>query len=184
MHRSLRGPWLPASISGECSPSRATCEIGQTAVNSAGMSRMTFHCRVKARLGSPQSCDRQILITLVRALASAVLSAVLIAAPAGANAQELTQRQWAEKFEATLPSFICRENWYFRQCFFVTSTQCVAASQAAAKTCLDRAKGEMPAMIQSREESASWGAKVASCTGALLEDRLRRRRRSPARRGR
>lgn len=97
------------------------------------------------------------------------------------NAQELTQEQWVERFGATLPSFICRENWYFRQCFLVAPTRCLAESQTAAKTCLDRAKGEMPSVIRSKEESARLGAQIASCTGALLENKLKPVKSSSAR---
>jgi len=96
------------------------------------------------------------------------------------SAAELSQSQWAEKFAATLPGFICREDWYFRQCFSVTAQQCQAATQAAAKTCLDEAKNGMPAVIRSRDESGSWGAKVASCTGALLEDRMKQQKKPSA----
>ena len=118
--------------------------------------------------------DDWILFAVARVVGPCLVFLALSGGASGAT--ELTQSQWAERFEATLPGFICREDWYFRQCFSVTAQQCQAATQAAAKTCLDEAKSGMPAVIRSREDSGSWGAKVASCTGALLEDRMKQQK--------
>jgi hypothetical protein len=102
----------------------------------------------------------------------------LIAAASNADTPGFTRSQWADLLRARLPSLICREHWYVRQCFSVSETECGSTVTSAFDACLKQYSNTMPLEIRSKEESAEWGKTITSCLGVRFEKVMIRHKKS------
>lgn len=80
---------------------------------------------------------------------------------------------WADLLRARLPSLICRDHWYVRQCFSVSAEECGSTVVSALNGCLVDYSGKMPPVMRSKEESAEWGETITKCLGVRFEERMK-----------
>lgn len=71
-----------------------------------------------------------------------------------------------------LPTYLCREHQYFRQCFSVNAETCVNTMRLATLACIPKFEGGMPATFHQPADGKKWGEKVGSCAGAAYETTL------------
>lgn len=105
---------------------------------------------------------------------------ILMAAASSADAPGFTRAKWADLLRARLPSLICREHWYVRQCFSVGASECESAVMSDFDGCLQQYSDTMPQKIRSKEESADWGKTITSCLGVRFEQKMKQHKKSSA----
>ena len=88
---------------------------------------------------------------------------------------EVSRDAWIESMKTALPTAFCQSHQYFRQCFQVTQQECVDTASAAALSCLERNKSQMPAVF-TREDGRQWGGVVGGCAGSAYELTLSKKR--------
>jgi hypothetical protein len=104
----------------------------------------------------------------------------LIAAASKADTPGMPQSEWSGLLRARLPSLICRDHWYVRQCFSISAEECDSAIKSDLTGCLQEFGTRIPPIITSKEDSAEWGKTIAQCIGARFEHTMKRHKKSSA----
>jgi hypothetical protein len=90
---------------------------------------------------------------------------------------EVDRDVWSNHMETNLPSLLCVDESYFRSCFEIDESACLATVAEHTRGCLDRFEADIPERVAIGNESVIWGQAVGSCAGtqselALLDKRL------------
>lgn len=97
------------------------------------------------------------------------LIALLTILTANTYANEVAKQDWIAAMQARMPAAFCDKSTAFRQCFTIEDEQCKQAVQAAAKKCVAKYEGDIPAMLKQPADSKVWAQKLGACTGEAYE---------------
>lgn len=104
----------------------------------------------------------------------AFLALALLSMPT--HAQQVAKEAWLESMEIIIPTFFCKEDQYFRQCFEVSVQECEEVAASSARVCIGRLGSEVPAVLQLPQDGNLWGTRLGSCAGTAYEGVLAEKR--------
>ena len=64
-----------------------------------------------------------------------------------------------------LPTALCTDQSYFRNCFRVSPKECEATALSATRVCIENLKDKMPAELKQPEGGQQWGKEIGMCVG-------------------
>lgn len=95
--------------------------------------------------------------------------ALLLAPEAFAAGKTLTQAQFSEGLQKSLPAAFCGKDTYFRKCFPLSEAECGTAAKAAVEECTKEMKDKLPATFTQVADGQNWGQQIGECAGAKFE---------------
>lgn len=99
-----------------------------------------------------------------------IAALLLLSAPSALAADKtLTQAQFAEGLQKSLPALFCGTDAYFRKCFKVSEPECGTAAKAAVEECVKEVKEKLPAAFTQVADGQKWGQQIGECAGARFE---------------
>ena len=87
------------------------------------------------------------------------------------HAQEVPKSDWIVYMKSALPSGLCGEEQYYKECFDISHSKCILTAGAAIDACIDKDEENLPDVIDSTE-GKKWGAILGYCTGKRFEKEL------------
>ncbi len=85
------------------------------------------------------------------------------------TAADVPKKEWLDSMQSLLPTLFCKKSSFFRQCFMLGEDKCLEDALRAAKVCLLKFEGDIPAILQQPQDGAKWGEQVSRCAGGTLE---------------
>jgi hypothetical protein len=105
---------------------------------------------------------------LGRAVVTALLW-TLVSAPS--YAEGASKQAWLQRMKTTLPTKMCAEQQYFRQCFDVDARQCERTMASATRSCVREFESDIPDTLD-RDAGRRWGKRLGQCAGGTYETSL------------
>jgi hypothetical protein len=98
-----------------------------------------------------------------------IIFALMLLSIPGAFAADkaLTQAQFAEGLQKSLPALFCGKDAYFRKCFQLSEAECGTAAKSAVEECVKETK--LPATLTQVSDGQKWGQQIGECAGGRFE---------------
>ena len=101
-----------------------------------------------------------------------VLLVLPLVFPVAAQSQELPRDKWLEAMTVSVPTYFCKPEQYFRQCFEVEAGECEQVALSATRTCLSQMRERIPAVMRQPADGRVWGTRLGNCAGVAYEAAL------------
>ncbi len=85
----------------------------------------------------------------------------------------LTKQEFKDQFIPAFTNILCKKGQYFRECFKVTSDECMSELTSATEACFVKMDKQMPAKLKQPDDGRSWGTKIGMCAGGTFETTLK-----------
>lgn len=94
---------------------------------------------------------------------------VLFLLSTSAFATEISKKDWLNSMSTVLPTYLCQESQYFRQCFDITQKECEKVALSATRICLEKEKSNIPVILNQPKDGEYWGTIIGACVGESYE---------------
>jgi hypothetical protein len=92
-----------------------------------------------------------------------IIISMIISTNAFAN--KIEKNAWVNNIKNAMPTYICQSNTVFRQCFTVTTDECIDVASSATTVCLKNIDKKIPSKLKMPEEGEKFGGDVGECVG-------------------
>ena len=85
----------------------------------------------------------------------------------------IAKKDFQDQFIPAFTNILCKKGQYFRDCFKVTSQECLSELTSAAEACFAKMQNEIPSKLKQPEDGRIWGSKLGACAGGTYENTLK-----------
>lgn len=79
---------------------------------------------------------------------------------------------WIKENTDSISKVMCDKKSYFRQCFLIDATSCLAHSKASVSFCMDEYRAHMPKSLEQPYHDRKYRPLIGSCSGSQYQSRL------------
>lgn len=87
--------------------------------------------------------------------------------------QTVTKQDFKDQFIPAFTNILCKKGQFFRECFKVTSDECLSELTSATEACFAKLYRDIPNKLKQPDDGRAWGTKIGMCAGGTFETTLK-----------